>query len=111
MFYLGATPVLGVPQDKATGFTVVTVILVIVLYFVAGALVTATTGGMGLATTGAIAQVDRNTSIDLGSLGKVNVNGDTTTITANGHTTTVRTDGNNATLTSDGDATVVSVPK
>ena len=40
---------MGVPQDKATGYTVVTFVAAIVLYIVAAALVTATTGAFGLA--------------------------------------------------------------
>jgi hypothetical protein len=35
VLYLGATPMMGVPQDKAAGYTVVTVIAAIVVYVVA----------------------------------------------------------------------------
>jgi hypothetical protein len=36
LFYLGATPVMGVPQNKATGYVVVTVVCAIVLYVIVG---------------------------------------------------------------------------
>lgn len=51
LFYLGATPMMGVPQDKAVGYTVVTVICAIVLYIVAGmiaASAAAVVGGAGV---------------------------------------------------------------
>jgi hypothetical protein len=38
VLYLGASPMMGVPQDKAVGYTVVTVIATIVVYFVVAAL-------------------------------------------------------------------------
>lgn len=38
LFYLGATPVMGVPKDKSAGYTVVYVIAAIVLYFIIGAI-------------------------------------------------------------------------
>ena len=34
LFYLGASPVLAIPQDKAGVFTLVAIIVVIVVYFV-----------------------------------------------------------------------------
>jgi hypothetical protein len=37
VLYLGASPMMGVPQDKAAGYTAVTVIATIVVYFVVAA--------------------------------------------------------------------------
>jgi hypothetical protein len=44
LFYLGATPMMAVPQDKAASYTAVTIIGVIVVYIVVGALTAAITG-------------------------------------------------------------------
>ena len=56
LFYLGATPVMGVPQDKAVTYTVVTVVAVIVLYLIVSA-ITATVLGSMMVSAGAIANV------------------------------------------------------
>lgn len=97
LFYLGATPVMGVPQDKAGGYTAVTVLVAILAYLVVG-LVAATIVGVvapaGLATAdnatlnlgeyGNITVDGANQTVDLGELGKVEINGDTATVTVNG---------------------------
>lgn len=44
LFYLGATPMMGVPQDKVLGYTAITVLAAIVLNIVVGAVVVAVTG-------------------------------------------------------------------
>jgi len=110
LFYLGASPVMGVPQDKAVGYTGVTVVVVLVIYLVASALIGAMSGVTGMSTAAALAQNDKAT-IDLGELGKVSVDGNRTTITANGHTTTVSANGDKATLTADGETVNVDLPQ
>lgn len=44
LFYLGATPVMGVPQDKVLGYTALTVVAAIVLNIVVSAVVVAVAG-------------------------------------------------------------------
>jgi hypothetical protein len=44
LFYLGSTPMMGVPQDKAAGYTAVTILGVIVVYLIVGAVTRAVTG-------------------------------------------------------------------
>jgi len=83
LFYLGATPVLGVPQDKAVGYTVVTVIVAIVAYFIVAAVATAITGAFVVSGAAATASAE-NATIDMGELGKVEINGDTATVTVDG---------------------------
>jgi len=50
LFYLGATPVMGVPEDKTVTYTVVTVVVAIVVYVILATIVGAITGGMMLAS-------------------------------------------------------------
>jgi hypothetical protein len=57
LFYLGATPVMGVPEDKAVAYTVVTVLVVIVAYVVisvvvSGLIIGGLVGVAGLASPG-----------------------------------------------------------
>ena len=55
VLYLGAIPVMGIPQDKAVGYTVVVVVCDIVLFLIVGALVgvlIATMAAGALITTG-----------------------------------------------------------
>lgn len=49
LFYLGATPVMNVPQDKAVGYTVVTIIAAIVLYIIVGAITASIVASFALA--------------------------------------------------------------
>ena len=82
LLYLGATPVLGVPQDKAVAFTAVTVVVAIVVNIVVTAVAVTITGAFGFAAGVAAASATPETAtLDLGELGKVEVNGDTTTFT------------------------------
>lgn len=56
LLYTGVTPLMKVPQDKAGGYTAVTVLCAIVLYFVVGAVTVAITrpfAGAGLAAASA----------------------------------------------------------
>jgi hypothetical protein len=56
LLYLGATPVMGVPEDKAVGYTVVTILAAIVLYVIASAITSAVVGAM-MVPTAAIANI------------------------------------------------------
>lgn len=47
LYYLGATPVMRVPQDKAAGFTAVTILAAVLLYIVVGAVSSAFLGMFG----------------------------------------------------------------
>ena len=47
LYYLGATPVMKVPQEKATGYTAVTIACAVVLYLVIGGVSGAFLGMMG----------------------------------------------------------------
>ena len=47
LYYLGATPVMRVPQDKAAGFTAVTILAAVLLYIVVGAVSSAFLGIFG----------------------------------------------------------------
>ena len=47
LLYTGATPIMKVPQDKAVGYTAVTILGAIVLYLVVGAVTAAVTGAFG----------------------------------------------------------------
>jgi hypothetical protein len=109
LLYLGSTPVMGVPQDKATGYTAVTFVAAIVLYLIAAALVAATTGAFGLAATGAgIASSTEQTTIDLGELGNVTVDADNQTVDM-GELGRVEINGDTATVTVDGQEIQVNV--
>ncbi|HEU4650826.1 MAG TPA: Yip1 family protein, partial [Croceibacterium sp.] len=74
LFYLGATPVLGVPEDKAIGYTALTVVAAIVVQIVVAMVAGAITGAFGLAAGAAVASADTAT-VDMGELGKVEING------------------------------------
>ena len=47
LYYLGATPVMRVPQEKAAGFTAVTILAAVLLYLVVGAVSSAFLGMFG----------------------------------------------------------------
>ncbi len=73
LYYKGATPVMGVPQDKAVGYTAVTVVSAVVLYIVVGA-VTASIAGLGALAGGGLAAADAQNdraTIDLGEYGRI----------------------------------------
>lgn len=52
LFYLGATAMMGVPQDKSAGYTAVTVVCAIVLYFIVGAIAASVTGVFAASAVG-----------------------------------------------------------
>jgi hypothetical protein len=90
LFYLGATPMMSVPQDKAASYTALTIVGVIVVYLVVGAITGAVTGMFG--ATAAIGAND----VDSGSVemsvpgyGKVKVHnsGDDSTVEVPGYGT------------------------
>ena len=97
LFYKGATPMMGVPQDQAVVYTVVTVIVGIVVNIVIGMIAAAITGPSLLA--GNLAGADSNsqrTSIDLGEYGSIEVSEDGSatraTFTVDGEEMTVNVD-------------------
>jgi hypothetical protein len=109
LIYLGATPMMGVPQDKTLGYTLVTLVAAIVLNLLVGVVAGAITGAMGLAAGSALAadQLDQAT-INLGELGSVTVDGDNSTVDL-GELGRVEVDGDTATLTVDGQEVEVNV--
>lgn len=73
LLYLGATPIMKVPEDKAIGFTAVTVVAAIVLYIVVGA-VTASIGGLfgaGAALTSAASSGELSGKLNIPGVGSV----------------------------------------
>lgn len=85
LLYLGAGPVMGVPEDKTLGYTVVTVIAAIVVNIVVGIVAAAITGSMFMASAGALASDElSDATVDLGELGKVELEGDNATLTVDG---------------------------
>jgi len=106
VFYLGAEPMMGVPQDKAAGYTAVTVIAAFILYFVAAAIV----GAVAFTGAGSMSGLSSNGSgdtveVNVPGYGQVRIedNGDTQTMEIPGVGTvevtrdgdTVRIDGEN----------------
>ena len=102
VLYLGAAPVMGVPEDKSLVYTIVTIVGIIVVQFVMYLIAGAITASMFLASAGTIAAADadtatinlgefgavtvdgENSTVDLGELGRVEVNGDTATVSVDG---------------------------
>jgi hypothetical protein len=82
LFYLGASPVMGVPQDKAIAYTAITVVAAIVVQVVVATVAAAITGAFGFAAGSAIAA--DTATVDMGELGRVEINGDTATLTVDG---------------------------
>jgi hypothetical protein len=101
LIYLGAGPVMGVPQDKTVGYTLTTVVAAIVLYIVVGVIRAAVTGTAGLAAGGVTPTELSETTIDMGELGTVTVDANNQTVDL-GELGKVEIDGNTATVTVDG---------
>lgn len=102
LFYLGAKPMMGVPDDKSGGYTAVTVIAAIVLAFIASMITTAIAApsvyGGGFATVG------DETTVNVPGLGEMQVtdNGDRQTIEVPGiGTVEVTQDGDTVTIDSE----------
>lgn len=78
LFYKGAPTMMAVPEDKAVGYTAVTVLIALVINFVFSAIVgailgaAALTGAVGSGTDGS----SDNATIDLGEYGSIEVDGD-----------------------------------
>ena len=83
LLYVGATPMMGVPGDKAAGYTAVTVIAAILLNLVAAAIISAMTGP---SIYGGIAAGGDEMTVNVPGLGEMQVteNGDRQTITVPG---------------------------
>jgi len=95
LLYKGATPIMGVPQDKAVGFTAVTIVAAIVAMFVVNIVIGVFTAPLLMAgassSTGGI-------SMDMGDEGSIESNADgTMTITGpDGEEMTITIDQNEA---------------
>lgn len=101
LLYLGTSPVMGVPEDKKLGYTLVTIVAAIVLYIVVGTVTAAITGTMGLAASAVTVDELSETRVDLGELGSVTVDGENQTVDL-GELGRVEMNGDTATLTIDG---------
>jgi len=91
LFYKGAPVMMGVPQEKALVYTVITVIAAIIVNFVIGMIAVSMTGptlGGGLAGGGTDSE---SMSIDMGALGQIEVteDGSTAKITVDGEEITI----------------------
>ena len=106
LFYTGAAPMMGVPQDKAGIYTAVTIIAAIVVNILIGVIVAAMTGAVG-AVTGAPA-ADEAVQVDLGEYGNMTIDGENQTIDL-GELGKVESDGDTATVTVDGQEMKVNV--
>ncbi len=95
LLYKGATPVMAVPQDKAVGFTAVTVVAAIVAMFVVNILIGIFTAPLLMAGAASTAG---GMSIDMGEEGSMKSNADgTMTITGpDGEEVTITIDQNEA---------------
>ena len=95
LLYKGATPVMGVPQDKAVGFTAVTIVAAIVAMFVVNIVIGIFTAPLLMAGAASSAG---SMSIDMGDQGSMNTNADgTMTITGpDGEEMTITIDQNEA---------------
>ena len=103
LFYLGAGPVMSVPADKATGYTVVTVLVAIAVNIVVGLVAAGITGGLGASAIAAddVASVDFGNgamrieaggeTIELGDA-RIEVEGDTAKVTVGDQEVEVRVD-------------------
>jgi len=108
LFYLGAAPVMGVPADKSLTYTVLTVIAAIVVNIVVAAVAAAITGAFGGATGALAANQLAETTMDLGELGTVTVDGENSTVDL-GELGRVEMNGDTATLTVDGEEVEVDM--
>ncbi len=75
LFYVGATPLLKVPQDKAIGFTAVTTVCAILLTFLVGAVSASVIGifGAGAALTSATSDGEISGKLSIPGVGSVDV--------------------------------------
>lgn len=108
LLYLGSAPVMGVPEDKKLGYTVVTILAAIALYIVVGIVTAAITGTMGLAAGAVAADELDQATVEFGSLGSMSVDGENSTVDL-GELGRIEVDGDTATLTVDGEAVEVDM--
>jgi hypothetical protein len=78
ILYLGASPMMAVPQDKAGSYTAVTVVAAIIVYFIVGVLAASFSGlfapSIGAAAiAGASANGAEAVSVDMGQYGELKV--------------------------------------
>lgn len=113
LFYKGATPMVAVPADKAAGYTAVTVIAMIVLSLIAGAITAALTAPAAMMGSGMSARdADSDTVFDMGELGRVTVDEDKQTVDMGEMgRIVIDEDGGKATITIDGQEMTIDVPK
>lgn len=102
VFYLGATAMVGVPQDRAGGYTAVTFIAAVLLYLVAGA-ITAVAFGPLVSITSASTEAgdDAQVEVNVPGYGDVRISNDgqTQTVEAPGlGTVEVTQDGESVTI-------------
>ena len=72
LFYLGATPVMKVPETKAGGFTAVTIVVMIVLYIVLGSVTASVTAMFGGGLAAQIAGTDDSkVEVNIPGIGKI----------------------------------------
>ena len=74
LFYIGAKPMMGVPDEKAAGYTAVTVIAAIVLNLIAGAIVAAFSGPSALSS--GMAGGSDDVTINIPGMGEMQVSDD-----------------------------------
>ena len=89
LFYKGANPIMGVPEDKSVVYTVVVIVAAIIVNIVIGAISVAITGPAMLAGAGSLSASDGDVNIDspYGSIQIDEANGKATmTIEGNGET-------------------------
>ena len=109
VLYLGARPVMGVPEEKSVVYTVVTILGIIVVQFVMYMIAGAITASMFLASASAIAASDADTAtVDLGQLGNIAVDGENSTVDL-GELGRIEMNGDTATLTVDGEEVEVNL--
>ena len=82
LFYLGATPMVQVPEDKATGYTAVTVIAAIVVSFIVAAITVPLTASVAGASAVSMASDPEKVEVNLPGYGTLHVedHGDTKTM-------------------------------
>lgn len=78
LYYLGATPVMKVPQDKAAGYTAVTIVCAIVLYMAISGVAAGFMGlmGVGMPSSSSISSTDDGTvsgTMTIPGVGKVDL--------------------------------------
>jgi hypothetical protein len=74
LFYLGATPVMKVPEAKAGGFTAVTIVVMIVLSLVLASVAASVTAMFGGGLAAQIAADDSDVDVTIPGLGKIEGN-------------------------------------